>query len=79
LTNPLEFDLVQQTIEGVRKEMHYGREASGSGPQAWKFMESFSEFALRFSGIVEILLPQSPEYTVTYGVVIILFKVRHDG
>jgi hypothetical protein len=39
------------------------------------FMKGFCDVAARTSGIVEILLPQSPEYSILYGMLIILFKV----
>ena len=39
------------------------------------FVDGFSDFVVRISGIVQVLLPQSPEYTITYGVLLIIFKV----
>jgi hypothetical protein len=39
------------------------------------FVNGFCEVAVQTSAIVEILLPQSPEYTITYGLLTILFKV----
>ena len=41
-------------------------------------MNGFCEFAGQLSGIVQILLPQSPEYTVTYGLLSLLFKAVVD-
>ena len=49
--------------------------------KAWKattdFTIAFCEFSLRFSSIVKILLPQSPEYTMSYGLLALLLKVVH--
>ena len=49
--------------------------------RAWKattdFTNAFCELSLRFSSIVNILLPQSPEYTISYGLLALLFKVVH--
>ncbi|KAK0611412.1 hypothetical protein B0T14DRAFT_327836 [Immersiella caudata] len=39
-----------------------------------KFVNSFCTFAESVSNIVMVLLPQSPEYTVTFGMLFILFK-----
>ncbi|KAH8883296.1 hypothetical protein GQ53DRAFT_753005 [Thozetella sp. PMI_491] len=39
-----------------------------------KFVISFCTFAEKTSGVVNLLLPQSPEYTVTFGMLFILFK-----
>jgi len=49
---------------------------SSLGKKSSDFTNNFCDFATRTSGIVEILLPQSPEYTITYGLLLILFKVR---
>ena len=40
-----------------------------------KFFLGFCNVATKASGLVETLLPQSPEYTVTFGVLLLLFKV----
>lgn len=40
-----------------------------------KFVTSFCAFADKTSSIVMLLLPQSPEYTVTFGMLFLLFKV----
>ena len=39
------------------------------------FVNEFSDFVVRISGIVQTMLPQSPEYTITYGVLLLIFKV----
>ena len=45
--------------------------------KATKFVNSFAAFADKTSSMVMVLLPQSPEYTVTFGMLFLLFKVRH--
>lgn len=46
-----------------------------SGPKTIsKFVNTFSAFADKASSIIMVLLPQSPEYTVTFGVLFLLFK-----
>jgi hypothetical protein len=56
----------QQTIEDEQSEL-------------WKltadFANNFCDFANKLSGIVNILVPQSPEYSITYGALIVIFKV----
>lgn len=42
--------------------------------KAGQFVEAFSEFVTRTSGIIELLVPQSPEYRMTYGVLLLVFK-----
>ncbi|KAK5656930.1 hypothetical protein OQA88_3452 [Cercophora sp. LCS_1] len=39
-----------------------------------KFVNNFSAFADKASSIIMVLLPQSPEYTVTFGVLFLIFK-----
>jgi hypothetical protein len=40
-----------------------------------KFFEDFCVFADKTSNIVMLLLPQSPEYTVTFGMLLLVFNV----
>jgi hypothetical protein len=45
----------------------------------WKltadFANNFCDFTYKLSGILNILVPQSPEYSITYGALIVIFKV----
>jgi hypothetical protein len=49
----------------------------------WKlttdFANNFCDFAYKLSGILNILVPQSPEYSITYGALIVVFKVSADS
>lgn len=61
---------IQQTTEAQEQasEKHPVLKKVGN------FVETFSEFATRTSGIIELLVPQSPEYRITYGVLLLVFK-----
>lgn len=41
------------------------------------FVNNFCKVVDQMSAIVQLMLPQSPEYTVTLGMLLILFKVGH--
>jgi hypothetical protein len=81
-----EEDLLQKTVrlEAVLECLVQTQELASiqqKRSRAWKattdFTNSFCEFSLRFSSIIKILLPQSPEYTMSYGLLALLFKVAH--
>ena len=40
-----------------------------------RLTNGFCDFATRVSGIVNILVPQSPEYTIAFGLLEIVFNV----
>ena len=40
-----------------------------------RLTNGFCDLATRVSGIVNILVPQSPEYTIAFGLLEIIFKV----
>jgi hypothetical protein len=59
------------------------RQKKANQASAAKWQKKTSDFFERFcgvvdktSGLVAALLPQSPEYTITFGVLALLFKVR---
>ena len=39
------------------------------------FLKRFCRVVDKTSKLVETLLPQSPEYTISYGIIVLLFKV----
>jgi hypothetical protein len=41
-----------------------------------EYASRFCKFAEKFSGVVEALLPPSPEYHISYGLIMLLFTVR---
>lgn len=61
---------IQQTIEVQEQTSRRRPIVKKTG----KFVNIFSEFVIRTSGIIELMLPQSPEYRVTYGVLLLVFK-----
>ncbi|KAH8755164.1 hypothetical protein BGZ57DRAFT_963364 [Hyaloscypha finlandica] len=78
-----EEDLLQKTVrlEAVLECLLQTQELASiqqNRSRAWKattdFTNAFCEFSLRFSTIVKILLPQNPEYTMSYGLLALLFK-----
>jgi hypothetical protein len=60
-------------------EIHAEQEKKSRRPaviqRASKFIEEFCAFADKTSNIVMLLLPQSPEYTVTFGLLFLVFNV----
>ncbi len=77
LNSTHDFSIVQQTLDSFEATVKHDRDRSRCSDRIWKFLEKASSFALRFSEIVKMLLPQSPEYTVTYGIVVLLLQVCH--
>ena len=61
------------------QEIHAEQEKKSKRPavvqRASKFFEEFCAFADKTSHIVMLLLPQSPEYTVTFGMLSLVFNV----
>ena len=73
-----------RNLEGIIKkasevrQQHDSELGKASSTMKWlaNFTNGFCGFAVKVSGIVELLLPQSPEYTITYGLLMVIFKVR---
>jgi hypothetical protein len=76
LTSSSNLDVITKKASEVRKQ-HESELGEVAPARKWlaRFTNSFSDFAVRVSGIVELLLPQSPEYTITYGLLMVVFKV----
>jgi hypothetical protein len=43
-----------------------------------RFVNSFSSFAVRAAAVVKIMVPQSPEYTTPFGLLIVIFDVSSE-
>ncbi|KAK0616617.1 hypothetical protein B0T14DRAFT_250330 [Immersiella caudata] len=65
--------IIEKLLE-IQAEMEKKSTRRASAKTASKFVNSFSAFADKASSIIMVLLPQSPEYTVTLGVLFLLFK-----
>ena len=50
----------------IFEQVHKKNDKSVAAKRIADFMNGFSEFAVKASGIVGTLLPQSPEYTITF-------------
>ena len=75
LSAPPKAEDLKQRLKDIGEVQERQLKKSKMGQISSEFVNRFCDVAIRTSGIVEILLPQSPEYTVTYGLLIILFKV----
>jgi hypothetical protein len=69
--------VVAKLLEIQAEQLEKSSKRSSAENATAKFVNSFSAFANSISHIVTILLPQSPEYSVTFGILFILFKVEH--
>ncbi|KAK0643995.1 hypothetical protein B0T16DRAFT_392430 [Cercophora newfieldiana] len=65
--------IVEKLLE-IQAEMEKKSNRKSGVKTASKFVNNFSAFADKASSIIMVLLPQSPEYTVTLGVLFLLFK-----
>ncbi|KIM98562.1 hypothetical protein OIDMADRAFT_56911 [Oidiodendron maius Zn] len=74
LSAPPKAEDLRQRLKDIGEVQERQLKKSKMGRISSEFVNGFCDVAIRTSGIVEILLPQSPEYTVTYGLLIILFK-----
>ena len=68
-------DVVIGKINLVSKEIAKKSFKSTAEKKTADFINGFCDFAWKTSAIVSTLLPQSPEYTVTFGVMMLIFKV----
>lgn len=71
-------DIIVKRMKAVMKEYDDETEQSPAVKKLGRFVNSFCEFATRMSGLVQILLPNSPEYTITFGSMMIIFTVHID-
>ena len=68
-------DAVLSRMSDVLKQIEKKSNKSVAEQRTAKFVNGFSDFVVKSSGIVATLLPQSPEYTVTYGIIVLIFQV----
>ncbi|KAI9675246.1 MAG: hypothetical protein M1822_008983 [Bathelium mastoideum] len=61
---------LEQIVTRLEKQSHRPTHVRRSG----KFFNSFCSFVDRTSSIVKLMLPQSPEYTLTFGMLFLLFE-----
>ena len=62
-------------LKSIQEEEEKRASKSSLMEHTSSFVNGFSDFIVRISGIVQTMLPQSPEYTITYGVLLLIFKV----
>ena len=62
-----------KTVQSTHDTIH--GEDSALMARIAQLTNGFCGFATRVSGIVNILVPQSPEYTIAFGLLEIVFKV----
>jgi hypothetical protein len=74
-TNGLE--AVLEDLVRVQELASIQQKKSRASKATTDFTNAFCEFSLRFSSIVKILLPESPEYTISFGLLSLLFQVAH--
>lgn len=67
---------VQRQIREIADQQ---QKLEDSESETWKltkdFANSFCDFTVKLSGIVNIMIPQSPEYSIPYGALVVIFKV----
>lgn len=65
--------ILEKLLE-IQAEIDRKASRRSTAKMASKFVNNFAAFADKASSIVMVLLPESPEYTVTFGVLFLLFK-----
>ena len=68
-------DTVLSYMNEVAEEIQKKTHKSVAERRTADFINGFCDFAVKTSGVIITLLPQSPEYTVTFGIIILIFKV----
>jgi hypothetical protein len=68
-------DIVSKLLEIQAEQQEKTLNQTSIGTATSKFVKSFCTFADNISHIVAVMLPQSSDYTVTFGMLFILFKV----
>ncbi|KAF2100847.1 hypothetical protein NA57DRAFT_74446 [Rhizodiscina lignyota] len=63
-----------ERLKDIQDEQEKRAHRPALAQRSSKFLEEFCTFADRTSNIVMLLIPQSPEYTVTFGMLFILFN-----
>lgn len=67
-------DVVLQKVQETIKVQEKASRGHPLMKKAGQFVQAFSEFVVKSSGIIELLVPQSPEYRMTYGALLLVFK-----
>jgi hypothetical protein len=67
-------DVLMRKIQQTTEAQEQASKRHTVMKKAGHFVEVFSEFVTRTSGIIELLVPQSPEYRMTYGALLLVFK-----
>lgn len=75
LTLPADGHGVKMKIDHILKTHQSKDKGSKWQENTHKFFLNFCKVVDKTSALVQPILPQSPEYTVTFGVMILLFKV----
>ena len=74
--NGKSYAAVETFIRNMERKIHETEGATSKlSKNIGKVANTFCGFAVRMSELVAPLVPQSPEYAVPYGILIIIFKV----
>jgi hypothetical protein len=68
-------DSIRLKLQEIYAEQEKKLKRPSTVQRTSKFFEDFCAFADKTSNIVMLLLPQSPEYTVTFGMLFLVFNV----
>jgi hypothetical protein len=69
------FTHVKDRIRSIEKEILAKTEKGKYTKRITDLADALCEFATRISSVVEILIPQSPEYTIPFNCIILIFQV----
>jgi hypothetical protein len=75
IAETLGFTLVKERVRSLEQEMLAKTEKGRYAKQLTDFANALCEFAARISGVVEILIPQSPEYGIPFNCIVLIFRV----
>jgi hypothetical protein len=75
---PTSSDAVIEKLSHILEELEKKSKRPKGVQRANQFFSTFCQVVGKTSGLVNTLLPQSPEYTIPFGMLIILFKVWSD-
>jgi len=66
---------VKERIRVIEQEILAKAEKGKYTKRLADLADAFCEFATRISSVVEILIPQSPEYTIPFNCILLIFQV----
>jgi hypothetical protein len=76
LSSPEGYKYVQRQIREVADQQ---QKKEDEASDAWKLTgdiaDTFCDFAYKLSGMINVMVPQSPEYSIPYGALVVIFKV----